>query len=380
MKVPERIVVVGNSTAGITVANKLRTRISRENAEIILISGGNRHYFNDASVFVPVNFLQTSQLSAPIKGLIKNSIVFVNENVKMIDIESKGVTTDDGHLIRYTYLVLAGDFDSAHDTIPGFIEEARSVNAVQNAIALREDIESLKSGTIVIGNAQNYMGNETLISDLAIVISNDMKRRKQDTRVKVQVFFPEAKIHGSNELYKHIEAVLTENNIEVVSGFNLASVNVKNKELVSTDGKTIKYNLPIIMPPESLDRSIISSNIPKDDSGKIKFDLDTLSVSGHEDIFTIGGSLNLHGSQTISTALDQAEFVSAFIANRISGYRDPGTYEFKIQLQPILNSRSAETILISGEDLVVGKPSETDFLMRLYAHSSYLCREIRGFI
>ncbi|EQB67020.1 MAG: Pyruvate dehydrogenase E3 / dihydrolipoamide dehydrogenase [Thermoplasmatales archaeon E-plasma] len=380
MKVLERIVVVGNSTAGITVANKLRTRIAKDDAEVILIAGGNRHYFNDASVFLPINYLQSSYLSAPVKSLLKKSIVHINENIKSIDIENSGVLTEEGHLIRYTYLVLAMDCVPDPDAIPGFKEEARSVDEVQSTISLREDIQNLKQGSIVIGNAPNFKGNQILASDLAILLSKYFREKKLDSKIKIQVFFPEQKIHGSTELFNWVETELKANNIEMIGGFSLASLNVKNRELVSSEGKTIKYDLPVVMPPESLHKSILSSNIPKAENGQIDIDENTLSIKNQEQIYLIGGSLGIPGSQNIYSSLDQAEFVSARIANKISGYMDPGQFKMKIELHPITDDKLAISATVDGDSLLLGKASETDFLLRLYAHSSYFGREIRGFV
>jgi sulfide:quinone oxidoreductase len=380
LKVLERIVVVGNSTAGITVANKLRTRIAKDDAEVILIAGGNRHYFNDASVFLPINYLQSSYLSAPVKSLLKKSIVHINENIKSIDIENSGVLTEEGHLIRYTYLVLAMDCVPDPDAIPGFKEEARSVDEVQSTISLREDIQNLKQGSIVIGNAPNFKGNQILASDLAILLSKYFREKKLDSKIKIQVFFPEQKIHGSTELFNWVETELKANNIEMIGGFSLASLNVKNRELVSSEGKTIKYDLPVVMPPESLHKSILSSNIPKAENGQIDIDENTLSIKNQEQIYLIGGSLGIPGSQNIYSSLDQAEFVSARIANKISGYMDPGQFKMKIELHPITDDKLAISATVDGDSLQLGKASETDFLLRLYAHSSYFGREIRGFV
>lgn len=380
MKVLERIVVVGNSTAGITVANKLRTRIAKDDAEVILIAGGNRHYFNDASVFLPINYLQSSYLSAPVKSLLKKSIVHINENIKSIDIENSGVLTEEGHLIRYTYLVLAMDCVPDPDAIPGFKEEARSVDEVQSTISLREDIQNLKQGSIVIGNAPNFKGNQILASDLAILLSKYFREKKLDSKIKIQVFFPDQMIHGSTELFNWVETELKANNIEMIGGFSLASLNVKNRELVSSEGKTIKYDLPVVMPPESLHKSILSSNIPKAENGQIDIDENTLSTKNQEQIYLIGGSLGIPGSQNIYSALDQAEFVSARIANKISGYMDPGQFKMKIELHPITDDKLAISATVDGDSLLLGKASETDFLLRLYAHSSYFGREIRGFM
>ena len=380
MKVLERIVVVGNSTAGITVANKLRTRIAKDDAEVILIAGGNRHYYNDASVFLPINYLQSSYLSAPVKSLLKKSIVHINENIKSIDIENSGVLTEEGHLIRYTYLVLAMDCVPDPDAIPGFKEEARSVDEVQSTISLREDIQNLKQGSIVIGNAPNFKGNQILASDLAILLSKYFREKKLDSKIKIQVFFPEEKIHGSTELFNWVETELKANNIEMIGGFSLASLNVKNRELVSSEGKTIKYDLPVVMPPESLHKSILSSNIPKAENGQIDIDENTLSIKNQEQIYLIGGSLGIPGSQNIYSSLDQAEFVSARIANKISGYMDPGQFKMKIELHPITDDKLAISATVDGDSLQLGKASETDFLLRLYAHSSYFGREIRGFV
>ena len=380
MKVLERIVVVGNSTAGITVANKLRTRIAKDDAEVILIAGGNRHYYNDASVFLPINYLQSSYLSAPVKSLLKKSIVHINENIKSIDIENSGVLTEEGHLIRYTYLVLAMDCVPDPDAIPGFKEEARSVDEVQSTISLREDIQNLKQGSIVIGNAPNFKGNQILASDLAILLSKYFREKKLDSKIKIQVFFPDQMIHGSTELFNWVETELKANNIEMIGGFSLASLNVKNRELVSSEGKTIKYDLPVVMPPESLHKSILSSNIPKAENGQIDIDENTLSTKNQEQIYLIGGSLGIPGSQNIYSALDQAEFVSARIANKISGYMDPGQFKMKIELHPITDDKLAISSTVDGDSLLLGKASETDFLLRLYAHSSYFGREIRGFV
>ena len=113
---------------------------------------------------------------------------------------------------------------------------------------------------------------------------------------------------------------------------------------------------------------------------KIDIDENTLSTKNQEQIYLIGGSLGIPGSQNIYSALDQAEFVSARIANKISGYMGPGQFKMKIELHPITDDKLAISATVDGDSLQLGKASETDFLLRLYAHSSYFGRDIRGFV
>ena len=58
----------------------------------------------------------------------------------------------------------------------------------------------------------------------------------------------------------------------------------------------------------------------------------------------------------------------------------PGQFKMKIELHPITDDKLAISATVDGDSLQLGKASETDFLLRLYAHSSYFGREIRGFV
>ncbi|MHB8361715.1 MAG: hypothetical protein ACYDDC_07960, partial [Thermoplasmataceae archaeon] len=170
---------------------------------------------------------------------------------------------------------------------------------------------------------------------------------------------------------------LTNNNVEVIENFIISSVNVKNKELTSNGEKSIRYDLSLIMPSQSPSEAVTTSDLPTSEN----IELPTLTLKGHDNVFMIGGSLNLHGSQTYLSSLEQADFVSAYIANKVSGYPEPDEFQFKVSLLPLLSHKLATAVLIAeGKEIEIGRSTTTDYLLRLYAHSGYFGKDLRGFV
>ena len=381
LKIPERIVVVGNSTAAVSAANKLRTRIPEKDAEIILVSGNTRHEYVDSSVFLPVNYLVHSSLSRPMSGILRKSVKLVDEGVKHLNCKDTGIITNEGHLIRYTYLVIADEPSSDISSIPGYSEDARSLGDIQLSLSLKVDVENMKKGNIVIGNAPSFQGNELLASDFAILLSNTLMIRGLSDDVKVTVFFPRKELLGSKDLYLYALKALKSNGIDVVEEFPVSSINVKNKEMSTPDGKTMKYDVPVIMPPQSLRGYISHSDIPVTENGVIDISPEFMNIKGMDNAFAIGGCYNTRNSSMVYPSLEQADFVSAVLANRISGFPFPEPYKYSNSSTLLTGQDKAATFEI-GDDfsLEMGRETHSDYLFKLYAHSSYFGRNIRGFL
>src|SRR4030065_792309 len=114
-----RIVIVGGSFGGLTVAFELRKIFSRSRLEITVISRDENFVFIPSLPWVAMGEKTLAQISFGLeRPLAKQKIDFVRDAVVRIDPGKQTVITDRAEY-QYHYLVIATGHRSANQAVPG---------------------------------------------------------------------------------------------------------------------------------------------------------------------------------------------------------------------------------------------------------------------
>jgi len=120
MKVPDRVVILGDNESAIMAANKLMQRSNRSEIEVIIVGNANDMEFKDANIFIPTSLVDHHKLKRSINSQIKLSVEYVRDRVVSLNVKDKSLNTQGGKLIRYDYLLITDAFFEDDMSISGF--------------------------------------------------------------------------------------------------------------------------------------------------------------------------------------------------------------------------------------------------------------------
>ncbi len=380
MKVPDRVVILGDNESAIMAANKLMQRANRNEIEVIIVGEANYLEFKDANIFIPTSLVDHHNLRRSIESQIKLSVQFINDRVVSLNVKDRSLNTVGGKLIRYDYLLITKPMLENSASIPGFSQDIRTTSTTQESLMLREDIRKMKKGEILIYQDKESVQSPVAGINLAVLLSTYFKNKALDKDVKITYATSSEKMMGNEEFHNKILEVLKNNQITPVFGFKLSQISVKNKELQSTDGKTIKYDLPIVTGPSVMEEYMTAANFKKSDTSTIEIDFNTLNVKEHPEIFIVGiGSM--FNSSFWEMNYEQVDFITAKLAHAISGYPEPEFYK-GMYVDYLLESEERATsfsIDVNG-GFSQGRASRSDYLLKLYSYHSYFGGYSQGYL
>ena len=190
-----RVVVIGGSFGGLTVASELRRRVSAERAQITLIARDRRFTFVPSLTWVATGERSLERISFDLAAPLKSQrITFVPAEVTSIDPVRKVVETDAAQY-PYDFLVIATGHRSANEAVPGlgpFDGPGHSPMSPREAVELGSAVRRLleRPGPVVIGAAP---GASCLgpAYELAFELDHLLRRRRLRHVVPLSFVTPE---------------------------------------------------------------------------------------------------------------------------------------------------------------------------------------------
>ncbi len=381
MKVPDRVVILGDREAAVMAANKLVNRTNKKEIEIIMIGRRNKFEFTDSNIFVPSSLVDHHLLERGMNSQLRMSVEYIQDEVVSLNIKDKSLNTRNGRVVRYDYLIITNPTEEDHSTINGFSEDSRTLESVQEALRLREDLHTMKRGEIVIYQDETHSNSPLMGANLAILLSNQFKEKGLDKDVKISYINSANTIIESEEFHHRIDSILKMNGVKTTYGFELSQLNVKNKELQSKDGSTVKYDIPIIFAPSVLKQYLSNAGFPKSDSSPIEMNFKTLSVKNYPEIF-ISSMEQKYITNFWQINYGEIDYITAKIAHEISGYPEPDNYNGGEYIDYLISEsgKAINIVIDPSGDYSEGRVNKSDYLLKLYAYHSFFGGYSQGFL
>ncbi len=146
MKVPDRVVILGDKESAIMAANKLANRTNKKEIEIIIIGRQPNVEFDDANIFIPSSLVDHHLLRRSINSVLHTNMEYIQDEVVSLNLKDKSLNTRNGKVVRYDYLLVTNPVEGDPTSISGFSEDARTLDTVQDSLRLREDLLNIKRG------------------------------------------------------------------------------------------------------------------------------------------------------------------------------------------------------------------------------------------
>lgn len=380
MKVPDRVVILGDNESAVMAANKLVQRTNKNEIEVIIIGGTNDMEFKDTNIFIPTSLVDHHKLKRSINSQIKLSVEYIKDEVVTLNVRDKSLNTKGGKLIRYDYLLVTNAFFEDDMSIPGFSQEVRTIITTQESLMLREDVLQFKKGEILIYQDAESVQSPVAGVNLAVLLSTYFKNRSLDKDVKITYASSFKKMMDNEIFHDKIVDVLDKNQINKVFDFKLSQINIKNKEARTEDGKTLKFDLPIVIGKSTMEEYLAKTDFKKSDMSPIEMDFNNLCVKEHPEIFIVGIGPKFKSSFW-EMNYEQIDFITAKLAHMISGYPEPDYYN-GLYTDYLLESEERATnfsIDMNGE-FSQGRASRSDYLLKLYSYHSYFGGYSQGYL
>lgn len=311
----KRVVIVGGGTGGTMLANML----DRHCFDVTVISASALHLFQPALLYIAFKNA-SADIGRQERRLLPRHVHFVQEAVSRVDLAQQVVTTGSGTDYLYDAVVLA----TGVMTDPNQIEGMKEVNAifgdyhssVSQAQKVWSALNSFQGGTIALGTATPICKCPPSPIEGILLIDELLRKRKLRDASRLIFFTPYPRAYPAIPMNEIVEPVLKERGIGVMPFFDLDRIDVAEKTIYSIEGDTIRYDLPVIIPP------FVGADIrysPPDvvDADRfIKIDKANLRVVGFDSAFAIGDGASLPTSKAGVGAHLQAKVVAAQLSGK----------------------------------------------------------------
>jgi len=252
----------------------------------------------------------------------RRRIQLINDRVRSIKTSSKMVRTELEEL-HYDHLVISMGVDYSLSEVPGLEKYAHQFYDFDSAMKLRDALEGLENGRLVIGISRLPIKCPVAPYGLALLLQDHFAKAKK--KIAIEFFTPEphpAPAAGP-VIGKQVERLLAAKGIAFRPKVKLSKV---EKERVVFEGKTeLPYDLLIVVQPHKCPTAVVEAGLT-DSSGWVPVSPQTLATR-FEKVYAIGDVTAIETPhahvpflpKSGSFALGQAQVVSNNIAMSITG-------------------------------------------------------------
>jgi len=376
------IVLVGGGSGGTLSANllakQLRAEIQAGKVQVHLVSGSQQHIFQPGYLLVAFAGQDPTEIVREERSLVNENVRLVEEPAERIDLKSQVVTLASGKTLHYDYVIVATGSTPNPEAIPGFSEAALNFHtSPEESRRIWNMIQQFDGGHVVIGIAGVPHKCPPSPNEAAFLIDDYFRKRGIRDKVKLTFLTPYPRPYPAEPMSRVVEPLFKKRGIEIVTFFNVESVNPTKKEMYSLEGETQSYDLLILVPPHRGADVVVKSGIG-DADGWIPADKNTMRITGYENAYAIGDATNIPVSKTGVTAHLQAITASDNIVSAIRHGRELYKYNGRINCPFEMGSGKA-AFVVGSYDMPVKEihPSRIRYVMKK-AFARFYWRTLSG--
>ncbi|HUY29659.1 MAG TPA: FAD/NAD(P)-binding oxidoreductase [Acidimicrobiales bacterium] len=327
-----RIVVLGGGTAGTLVANRLRRRLGREEAEIVVVDEDDRHVYQPGLLFVPFGLAHVDDLVRPRHAQLHTGVDLVERAVESVDLAAREVRLAGGTVLAYDVLVVAtGAVLQPEETDgltgPGWMERVFTFYDPAGAAALADAIAAFERGRIVVSVVD--MPIKCPVAPLEFCFLADWYLRRRKIRDAVDLVFV-TPLDGAftKPVCNHeLNGLLREKGVEVVTEFSTGTVDGPGGRLVSYDGREVAFDLAVVVPLHGGAKYVERSPGLGDELGFVTVDEHTLQSRSHPEVFAIGDAAGIPTSKAGSVAHFAGEVLVENVVQVLAGAEPTASFD-----------------------------------------------------
>lgn len=283
----QQIVVLGAGFAGLTLATELDGLAEAGRAGVTLIDGASHFQMGLAAQWAFAGRRPPEDGQRRYSSLRAKHVRFVSEKAHTIDRAARVVRTRGGQY-PYDFLVLATGAELAPELVPGLKETAHDLCDVGGAMALKAQLEAMKTGTAVVLIAAVPFKCPPAPYEYALLVEELLERRGVRTKWKVVVATPEPQPMptAGKDVGDAIRAMLEGHGIECLFQHKAKSVDAALRSIAFEGGGSLKFDVLGAMAPHRAPKVVREAGLA-DASGFVPVDLKTMRAS-EPGVFAVG--------------------------------------------------------------------------------------------
>ncbi|GAA5869930.1 hypothetical protein JCM16303_001844 [Sporobolomyces ruberrimus] len=368
-----KILVVGGGTAGTTVAAQLKRAFYQEgralgDKDITIVEPAKTHHYQPGWTLVGAGLAPLSKMHKPMSEIIPEGTYHVPSSIKTFQPEQNQVTTSEGDVISYDFLVVAPGLKIDFDKIKGLNEGLADPSGFVSSIYSVDTVEK------VWKNVQNFKSGNAIFTQPAGIIKcagapqkilwmAESQWKKDGVRGQVSPIFATGtpSMFGVPKYSAALEKIRQERNVEGLFNHNLISID--NSSRVATfsagEGKTVEreFDFLHVVPPQCAPDFIKDSPLA-DAAGWVAVDPATTQSTKFDNIFSLGDASSMPNSKTAAAISSQAPVLVDNLRATMDGVAKtelPGQYDGYASC-PLLTGHNE---LMLAEFKYGGVPKET---------------------
>jgi sulfide:quinone oxidoreductase len=313
-----KILILGGGSAGISVAARLRKKLSSKDFDLAIVEPSATHDYQPLWTLVGAGVCKKEETRRQEAPFIPSGATWIQDRVERIDGSSNAITLASGKRVTYDYLVVSLGIKILWDGIPG-LKETIGKNGVcsnysyETAEYTWECIRNFKGGTAIFTMPSTPVkcgGAPQKIMYLA-----DDALRRQGVRDKSRVVFvtPQKAIFAIERYRKTLEGVITRKSLEMQYQHEVTAIDGPAKKATVLDKQSgesteMAFEMIHVTPPMGPMDPIKTSDIA-DDNGWVAVDKYSLQSTKFPNVFGLGDCINAPCAKTGAAVRKQAPVV-----------------------------------------------------------------------
>lgn len=280
------IIILGGGVGGIVTANELSRSLNGKH-KIVLIEKNKEHTFAPSYLWMMTGERNKSQVSVPLKSLLKTNIEIVNATVNEIVPAERKVTAG-GQEYHYDFLVVALGADLAPEKMKGWDNNIHTFYSYDGAEKLHETLKNFQGGKVAVAVSSMPYKCPGAPYEGAMLIEDFFTTKGIRDNVAIDLFTPEPQplpVAGP-ELGNAVQSILDKKGIRFLPKMQLDSVDTKLKQLFFNGKESFEYDLLVAVPPHQAPEVIRKTDLANA-NGWINVDPASLQTK-YENVFAIG--------------------------------------------------------------------------------------------
>jgi NADH dehydrogenase len=366
-----RVLILGGGFAGVGAAQKLK----KAGAEVVLVDRHDYHTFQPLLYQFATGLIEQTAVGHSLRDLLSrhDNTVIHKASVSKIDLEAREVSFEEIEPISYDYLVLGIGAEVNYFGTAGAPDHAFPMYTLPHAVRLKNHvlerweaadrdpslIEDGALNIVVVGGGPT--GVETAGAVAELYRGNFAKDYpevdSEDARVILVEAGPELFGMFKPKLRSYAEKALTDRDVEVMTGKQVASVEPTRVALKS--GEQLKAHTLVWGAGLQGNALVQSLGIELQRGNRIAVGPD-LALPGHPEVYVIGDVAAITDAKTEqvlpqlgSVALQSGEHVGKVISARLAG-KEPEPFKYKDKGTMATIGRGAAVVQMLGGRTMTG--------------------------
>ncbi|HEX8919252.1 MAG TPA: FAD/NAD(P)-binding oxidoreductase [Chloroflexota bacterium] len=320
----KKILILGGGTAGTLAANRLRRMYSENEAEIVVVDQDDNHIYQPGLLFVPFGLKQTDDLIRSRQRQLHSGITYTQSVIDHVDIARDRVLLSDGSLLSYDVLIVATGAVLLPDeteglTGPAWNRDVFTFYSPEGAQGLAEALRSFDHGRLVVNVIDMPIKCPVAPLEFAFLADWFFTQSGRRDRVELTYVTPLDGAFTKPIASEMLGGTLEEKGIHLVTGFNTGEVDGETKQLVGYDGRTVPFDLAVVVPLHGGAAYVGRSEGLGDELNFIHTDERTLQSRAKPNIFAMGDAAGIPTSKAGSVADFEGEVVCDNVRSFLNG-------------------------------------------------------------